>query len=294
MLSRIWSLTKIELFKFYRQRIFFISLVLVALVVALSVLMEKISPSGKGPVNGIGPLIAGCLNGFRLVTFLILVIGALLVASETTFGTIRTILIAPIRRSELVLAKAITVIILALFFTLLIEAIAFGLSWFVYGFHDITDPTFPEIVHLARSEMLLYVLYTFLHILLPLAAIGLMGLFISTLVENAGISVAISIILYLVLDSFVANLFEETSSFLFNPYWNYYLDTLKNMSEGALQEIWRFKAINSFLGVQSGEEVMLDAGRNLSVIKSFVIPVIYSIIFVILSILAVHPVRKSY
>ena len=294
MIPRIWSLTKIELFKFYRQRIFFISLFLVVLVVALSVLMEKMSPTTKATVNGIAPLIAGCLNGFRLVTFLILVIGALLFASETTFGTIRTILIAPIRRSEIVLAKAITVIILALLFTLLIELVAFGLSWTVYGFYNITDPTFPEIIHLARSEMLLYMLYTFLHILLPLVAIGLMGLFISTLVENAGISVAISIILYLVLDSFVANLFEEVSSYLFNPYWNYYLDTLKNMSEGALQEIWRFKAINSFLGVKAGEEVMLDSARNLSVIKSFVIPIIYSIIFVITSILAVHPVRKSY
>jgi len=291
MLSRIWSLTKIELFKFYRQRIFFISLVLVVLVVALSVLMEKISPTTKATVNGIAPLISGCLNGFRLVTFLILVIGALLVASETTFGTIRTVLIAPIRRSELVLAKAITVIILALLFTLLIESIAFGLSWTVYGFYNITDPTFPEIVHLAKAEMLLYVLYTFLHILLPLVAIGLMGLFISTLVENAGISVAISIILYLVLDSFLANLFEEVSSFLFNPYWNYYLDTLKNMSEGALQEIWRFKSINLLLGVKAGEDVMLDSARNLSVIKSFAIPVVYSIIFVISSIIAVN--RKN-
>ena len=291
MIPRIWSLTKIELFKFYRQRIFFISLFLLTLVVVVSVLMEKISPTTKATVNGIAPLIAGCLNGFRLVTFLILVIGALLVASETTFGTIRTILIAPIRRSELVLAKAITVIILALLFTLLIESIAFGLSWTVYGFYNITDPTFPEIVHLAKAEMLLYVLYTFLHILLPLVAIGLMGLFISTLVENAGISVAISIILYLVLDSFLANLFEDVSSFLFNPYWNYYLDTLKNMSEGALQEIWRFKSINLLLGVKAGEDVMLDSARNLSVIKSFAIPVVYSIIFVISSIIAVN--RKN-
>jgi len=291
MISRIWSLTKIELFKFYRQKIFFISLFLVVLVVVVSVLMEKISPTTKATVNGFGPLIAGCLNGFRLVTFLILVIGALLFASETTFGTIRTILIAPIRRCELVLAKAITVIILALLFTLLIELVAFGLSWAVYGFHDITDPAFPTIVYLVKSEMLLYMLYTFLHILIPLVAIGLMGLFISTLVENAGISVAISIILYLVLDSFVANLFEEVSSFLFNPYWNYYLDTLKNMSEGVLQEIWRFKAINMFLGIKAGEEVMLDTVRNLSVVKSFVIPIIYSIIFVITSIIAVN--RKN-
>jgi ABC-type transport system involved in multi-copper enzyme maturation permease subunit len=291
MISRIWSLTKIELFKFYRQKIFFISLFLVALVVVVSVLMEKMSPTTKAQVNGIGPLISGCLNGFRLVTFLLLVIGALLFASETTFGTIRTILIAPIRRSELVLAKAITVIILALLFTLLIELVAFGLAWAVYGFHDITDPTFPEIVHLAKAEMMLYVFYTFLHILLPLVAIGMMGLFISTLVENAGISVAISIILYLVLDSFVANLFEEASSFLFNPYWNYYLDTLKNMSEGALQEIWRFKSINSFLGITAGEEVMIDTARNLSVIKSVVIPIIYSVIFVISSVIAVN--RKN-
>lgn len=291
MIPRIWSLTKIELFKFYRQKIFFISLFLVVLVVVVSVLMEKISPSTKAQVNGIAPLISGCLNGFRLVTFLILVIGALLFASETTFGTIRTILIAPVKRSEIVLAKAITIIILALLFTLVIELVAFGLSWAVYGFYNITDPTFPEIVHLARTEMFLYILYTFLHILLPLVAIGLMGLFISTLVENAGISVAISIILYLVLDSFVSNLFEEVSSYLFNPYWNYYLDTLKNMSEGALQEIWRFKAINLFLGINAGEEVLIDTARNLSVLKSFAIPAIYSVIFVITSIIAVN--RKN-
>ena len=288
MLSRIWSLTKIELFKFYRQKIFFISLFLVILVVVVSVLMEKISPSSKEQVNGFAPLISGCLNGFRLVTFLILVIGALLFASETTFGTIRTILIAPVKRSEIVLAKAITIIILALLFTLLIELVAFGLSWAVYGFYNITDPTFPTMVQMAKTEMLLYMFYTFLHILLPLVAIGLMGLFISTLVENSGISVAISIILYLVLDSFVANLFEEVSSYLFNPYWNYYLDTLKNISESVFQEIWRFKAINLLLGIKSGEEVLIDTARNLSVLKSFVIPVIYSVIFVISSVIAVN------
>ncbi|MEW6027013.1 MAG: ABC transporter permease [Planctomycetota bacterium] len=291
MLSRIWSLIRIELYKFLRQRLFYISLFLVLAVVVLSVLSEKISPSTRDAINGFGPLISGCLNGFRLVTFLILVIGALLFASETTFGTIRTILIAPVRRCEIVLAKAVALVILALFFTIVIEAVSFGLAWGVYGFQNITDPTFAEIVHLSRADMLLYVLYTFLHILLPLVAIGLMGLFISTLVENSGIAVAISIIIYLVLDFFMVGLFENLSSYLFNYYQGYFLGTLKDISEGVMQEIWKFKAFSSFLGIGQGEEGMIDSARQMSVVKSILIPLAYSVIFVIASIIAVN--RKN-
>jgi len=291
MLSRIWTLTKVELYKLSRQKLFYIGLCLVLAVVALSVLTEKPAGDAKAPVNGFGPLVAGCLNGFRITVFLILVIGGLLFASETTFGTLKTILIAPIRRSDLILAKVLSVIITAITFTLLIEASALILSWAMYGFAAITDPTFPEMVHLSKADMLIFTIYTFLHIVLPLITIGLMGLFISTLVENSGIAVAISIIIYLVLDFFMVGLFENLSSYLFNYYLNYYLATLKDISEGVMQEIWKFKAIGQFLGVKQEDVGMIDAARKFEVIKSLVIPVIYSIIFIISSIIAVN--RKN-
>ncbi|MFH1232045.1 MAG: ABC transporter permease [Planctomycetota bacterium] len=287
MLSRTWALTKIELYKLTRQKLFYIALFLLIIVVALSVFSEKIAPSTKGHVNGFNPLLSGCLNGFRLSAFLILIMGSLLFASETTFGTIKTILIAPIKRSELLMAKAITIIILAILFAFLIETTSFISSWAVYGFADIADPTFPDIIHLAESDMLLYIVYTFIHIILPLITIGLMGLFISTLIENAGIAVAISIIVYLIIDTFIVGLFENLSTFLFNYYLNYYLCTLKDISEGVLQEIWKFKIINSFFGIQQ-EDIITDAPRKIEIIKSIIIPIVYSVILIILSIITVN------
>jgi hypothetical protein len=114
-----------------------------------------------------------------------------------------------------------------------------------------------------------------------------MGLFISTFIENAGIAVAISIIVYLIIDTFIVGLFENLSSFLFNYYLNYYLSTLKDISEGVLQEIWKFKVINSFFGIQQ-EDVLIDVPRKVEIIKSIIIPVVYSVIFVILSIITVN------
>ncbi|MFH0889190.1 MAG: ABC transporter permease [Planctomycetota bacterium] len=287
MCSRIWTLTKIELYKLARQKFFYIAFFLVMAVVIVSVLSELFSSDKTAQINGFSTLILGCLNGFKISAFLILIMGSLLFASETTLGTIKTILVAPIRRSELIIAKVITVIILALLFTLLIESISFISSWTIYGFADITDPTFPDIIHLSKSAMLLYIAYTFIHIILPLITIGLMGLFVSTFIENAGIAVAISIIVYLIMDTFIVGLFENLSTYLFNYYLNYYLATLKDISEGVLQEIWKFKVINSFFGIQQ-EDVFIDAPRKIEIIKSLIIPIVYSVIFVILSVITVN------
>lgn len=285
-------MTKIELYKLTRQKIFYISLFLVTLVVVLSVLGGKItSSSPETSLNGFDYLIAGSLNGFRLATFLVILIGALSFASETTLCTLKNILVSPIKRYELTIAKIITIIIISILFTLLIESASLVCSWLIYGFADITDPTFPTIIHLSRTEMLLYICYTFLLVILSLVALGLMGLFISTLVDNVGIAVAIGIIIYLVLDLFVAGVFENLSSFLFNYYWNYYLVTLKDISEGALQEIWKFKVFNLFLGMQVGEEVFIDASRKIAVVKSIIIPFIYTVLFIGGSIIAVN--KKS-
>jgi ABC-type transport system involved in multi-copper enzyme maturation permease subunit len=287
MLSRTWTLTKIELYKLIKQKIFYITICLLIIVVGVSVVSEKFTHSGKIAINGFNPLISGCLNGFRISAFLILILGSLLFASETTFGTIKTILVAPIKRSELFMAKAMTIIILAIMFTIIIESISFISSWVIYGFADITDPTFPEIVHLSKLEMLRYVVYAFIHIVLPVITIGLMGLFISTLIENAGIAVAIAIIAYLIFDIFIIGMFENVSSFLFNYYLNYYLATLKDISEGVLQEIWKFKVINLFFKIQQ-EDTLIDVPRKIEIIKSIVIPIFYSASFLILSIIAVN------
>jgi len=292
MFSRIWTLTKVEFYKLFRQKIFYFSFALVIIVVVLSVILQKFGQDPKSPVNGFSPLINACLNGFRITAFFILIIAGLLYASETTYNTIKTILIAPFSRTELILAKALTIIILALFFAVLIESISLVLARILYGFADITDPTFPEIVHLPKSNMYTYLLYTFIQIVLPLVAIGLMGLFISSITENAGIAVSVSIMAYLVLDTFIESLFESASSFLFSHYLNYYLATCRNITEGVLDEIWKFESINHFFGFQQ-QNVQLEPVRVLEVVKSILVPVLSSILFLFLSIVAVNKKRNA-
>jgi ABC-type transport system involved in multi-copper enzyme maturation permease subunit len=292
MITRVWTITKIELHKLSRQKIVYGGFFLVITVVVISVLAEKsLEGDSLSPVNGFGPLLSGGMNGFKMAAFIILVLGGLLFASETTFGTLKTILIAPVRRSDLILAKVLTVIISALILTLLIEFISFFLAWVIYGFAPVTDPTFSEMVHLSKKDMFIYMAYAFLHIVLPLIAIGLMGLLISTLVENAGIAVAVSIVLYLVFDFLIIELFENLSSYLFNYYLNYYLAALKNISEGVMQEVWKFRALDLFFRIESEDSVMLNSARFISVVKSIVIPVVYMIMFVVASIVAVK--RKN-
>jgi ABC-type transport system involved in multi-copper enzyme maturation permease subunit len=255
-------------------------------VVVLSVLSERLFPSTKNPINGFNPLINGSINGFRFSSYLILIIGSLLFASETTLGTLKTIFIAPFRRSEFVIAKIITLFILSVLFTFIIELLSIGLAFSVYGFSDIKDPTFVELIHLSSSEILLYTAYSFIHIIVPLITVGLMGLFISVLVDNAGIAVGVSIIIYLILDTFIAGLYENLSSFLFTPYLTYYLEPIKNITDGILEEIWKFELINRAFGF-SKQDISLDIARNISVIKSFIVPIGYSAIFTFLSIILV-------
>lgn len=289
MFSRTWTLIKMEFYKLFKQKIFYISFAVVIIVVLLSVYLER---SSKPAVNGFKPLMSGCINGFRLSAFLILIISSLLYASETTLGTIKTILVAPFRRTELILAKTLTVVILAVLFVLVVEAISYLSVLALYKFSNITDPTFPEIIHLPKSEMFLYILYSFVHIVLPMIAIGLLGLFVSTLVENSGIAVAISIIVYLILDTFVEGMYENISTFLFNHYLNYYLGTCRDITEGVLDEIWKFEVINRFF-VSQKQNIQLDSVRIFEVVKSITIPIGSSIIFLTLSIISVNKKRNG-
>ncbi|MFA5795171.1 MAG: ABC transporter permease [Candidatus Brocadiia bacterium] len=281
MILRIWRLIKIELFKLSRQRFTYIAVFIIILTVLGTIFLTK----SETAVNSFTLLSRALLNGLRIAALFILIIGCLSIASETTSGTIKTILISPIRRSELFLAKAVTLIITAVLITLLIELVSYTAVWLGFGFFDITDPTIKDYIHLQKSEMLRYTLYTFIMVFLPVVSIAFFGLFISSLVENAGIAVAVGILFYLFIDYFIIGLLPQFAPYIFSYYLDYFPKTLADLSEGILGQMWKFTGIDYILGIKPQGDEIVD---YLSLVKTRIVPLGYVIIFIVVGLMAVR------
>ncbi|MFH1227043.1 MAG: ABC transporter permease subunit [Planctomycetota bacterium] len=281
MIPRIWRLIKIELFKLSRQKLTYIAVLIIILTILGTIFLTK-SETG---INSFSLLSRALLSGLRIGALFILIIGCLSIASETTSGTIKTVLISPIHRSELFLAKAITLIIITALITLLIETIAYTAVWLGFGLSDITDPTFKDYIYIHKAEMLRYTVYTFFMVFLPLISISFFGLFISSVVENAGIAVAVGILLYIFMDYFIIGLLPRVAPYIFIYYLDYFPRTLADLSEGILGQIWKFTTIDYLLGIrQQGDEI----ADYLSLFKTRIIPLAYIVVFAVIGFIAVR------
>ncbi len=278
MFSRIFRMALVETYKLTRQRLFYIALFLICLTVIGSTCADKIFYLSKEPGTGFTILGSALLNGFKIGAIALLIFGSLMVASEMTTGTIKTTLIRPYRRSEWWLAKALVMLLLVLFIILLVVIPALVISWQAYGFTDVTDPVIKDYVHLEKVVMLRYFLYSCILVILPLIAIALMGLFISTLIEQVGSAVALAILLYLALEYLVLSFFDTLAPFCFTSYLDWYLITWRDLSQGILGEISKFQMIDQIFGLGTSNQISLAP-----LIRSIVVPLAYSLVFGIVS-----------
>ena len=292
MVRRILRLTLVEFSKLRCQKFIYLALIIILLTVVLTVVSPKlITPAENAEletpavVNGFEPMVKGCLNGFKIAVLFLLIFGSLMISNETNTGTLRMVLGRPFRRSEFFLAKGLTLVLIALLIAGLIQVISLGLAGYLYGFTDIMDPTYPDYEPYAlKAEMFRYTFYSVVMFLIPLISVAFLGLFISTLIENTGVAVAVAILLYLPLDYLVIGLFDQLAPYIFNNYLDYYFVTFQDMTGTILEESWRFKIIDDFLGVgQTGEEAVFDSGKKLAVLGSLLVPFIYIILFSFIS-----------
>ncbi|MBI4835477.1 MAG: ABC transporter permease subunit [Planctomycetes bacterium] len=307
MFKRIIDLTGVELGKLMRQRIFYIALFLIILVVVFSIFWEVSwnAPSGKTssgggevenleetakpveasrPDGGFGPLTRACMNGFGLATIFILICASLSISSEMTTGTIRMMLIRPVRRSEFFISKAFALIIVAMMIVLLIELLSFVLVDIVYGFSKVTNPTYGD-VPFEQGELALmvrYTIYTFLLVILPFITTIFLGLLISTLVENVGVAIAAAILIYLIMDYFIISIFDNAGTYFFSYYDVFYLDQLSSLAKAYSGDSWAFSVLDQLLGFGTGEiknsSLYLEKWLPM-VAKSALVPIGYIILF---------------
>lgn len=81
-----------------------------------------------------------------LITLFTIVVGAGMVANEFSWGTIKLLLIRPVRRSKILLAKYVTTLLFAIGMLILLFAVSFLTGGLLFGFEDVGQP------YLAYSE----------------------------------------------------------------------------------------------------------------------------------------------
>jgi ABC-type transport system involved in multi-copper enzyme maturation permease subunit len=120
----------------------------------------------------------------------IAVFASMLIAEETAFGTARAVLSSPVLRWEFYTAKVLTGLLYAVAMSIISLIISACLGSWNYEFGDVTDSM--GLIY-SNKEVLVNFLMAFFLSWIPLAALVMYGIFVSTIVKKSGQAVAVTI-----------------------------------------------------------------------------------------------------
>lgn len=120
----------------------------------------------------------------------IAVFASMLIAEETAFGTVRTVLSSPVLRWEFYVAKVLTGLLCAVVLSVVSLVVSACLGAVNYQFGDVADSI--GVIY-TRKEVFINFLIAFFLSWVPLAALVMYGIFISTIVRKSGQAVAVTI-----------------------------------------------------------------------------------------------------
>ena len=189
------------------------------------VLEHKIDANNDNSLKGI---LTDFFNeySFLIVVFIVLIGGAI-VSEEFHKGTIKTLLVVPYSRAEIILAKIITVISMIFIVSFIILLYQFLLGGILLGFDSIK---YPVLVYNSASKTLItmnvfqYVGIVFFTFLPYYTIFALISICLSTLINNTGFSIAIS--LFINIGSGIVNSIATAYNLKFMKYfislnWNF-------------------------------------------------------------------------
>ena len=173
----------------------------------------------------------------------IIAFSARLMAEETGTGTIRAALAAPMHRWEFYLAKAVTGLLYMMLITAAALLFSVALGIIHYHFGDVTDAAG---VIFTEKEALQSLLAAYLLSWIPLSALVMYGLLISTVIRNTGASVSVGISSLFLID-FTKHL-AGLDPYIFTRYINYSWLNLLQLSQGLdfqwRPEVWNMIALS--------------------------------------------------
>lgn len=211
MIRRVYTAYMVEITKAIRLKFSYVAPLLVVLVIGAALLTHPVERDDTSDYDFIAYATPLALNvlGFMLL----LIYCASLVSSELGSGTIRMVLVRPLRRREFLAAKLLIGMTYATGLSLLAAITAWGLA---YALGDLTGVRYGDEVVFTDSEMrVTYALALVLNLFPQFAAVTY-AILVSTCTRSTGASVGITIGLWLLADSVKYPL--RVAPFLFSSY----------------------------------------------------------------------------
>jgi len=172
----------------------------------------------------------------------VVMFAAMLVAEETGAGTIRAALAAPVYRWEFYLAKAVTGLLYMLVLSTAAVLFSAALAGIHYHFGAVSDSA--GIVY-GRDQALHGLLVAFALSWIPLSALVMYGLLISTVVRSPGAAVAVAVSTMILID-FTKHL-VGIDPYIFTRYINYSWLTFQQIAQGMdcqwQPEVWKMMTL---------------------------------------------------
>lgn len=157
----------------------------------------------------------------------IAVFSSMLIAEETAFGTARAVLSSPVLRWEFYAAKVLTGLLYAVVMSIISLIISACLGSWNYEFGDVADSI--GLIY-SNKEVLVNFLTAFFLSWIPLAALVMYGIFVSTIVRKSGQAVAVTIgTIYLI--DFTKHI-VGIDSYIFTKYIGYSWQVFNQVAQG--------------------------------------------------------------
>jgi ABC-2 type transport system permease protein len=191
---------------------------------------------GKGKVenafdNGWTALASGVGTTRLFLVIATLVLAGSTVAEEWAQGTIKALLVRPVRRIELLLAKTAVMwgfACAALVVAVVAAAVGGELT---QGLYDITDPFYPDRIKHHCGDMIDYTLLATLMTMPALLAMTTLGLLCSTIFDHPGHATGAAVGALFVLSGAAGLSGDEARSFMFVTHLSGPFDTLDGLAQ---------------------------------------------------------------
>jgi ABC-2 type transport system permease protein len=257
MLERIISLTRVELYKISKQKYSYLLVLFIIFNAALVGLGSRIFPAIMAAFRGEGGaqfdgytfasiIASGTFSSAGAGTIAMLAFSGSMVASETESGTIKNILVRPVKRHHVILSKALALFIYCLVIVAVTATLSVAAGALSYGMNDISIQETGEVFR-TRFEMFTNLGISFVMDLFSIYTVGCMGLLLSVLINNTGWAVITALVFYFPV-MFLKN-FDIFNPWIFTAYMDKGQNILREMaivkSKTWAPDIYYFFAVNA-------------------------------------------------
>jgi ABC-type transport system involved in multi-copper enzyme maturation permease subunit len=211
-----------------------LALIVTVLAVLLSAcVVSEIDGASAQPRNAFRFFAVGLQYGIAMGGFFLVLVAGLSMAGESGQGTLKMVLVRPIHRGDLFLAKVITIFFYALALLVCVAVASAVVADVCPGvdFGDVIDPQYDDpanpYIYTESGEMWGHLFRAVALVFLPMLAAGALGLTVSVLFENPGVASGTAVVTFLALEILKEFLKRRDVEILL---FNYYLPTLSDSS----------------------------------------------------------------